>query len=101
MNAPGRHGSAVTGDAVAVIWSADDGQVVSATPTFGDLVGRPPGELIGRPAAELGLHVDASASGTVDDAEPWRITSAQVELRTVSGTARLVEARSHLMRVRG
>jgi PAS domain S-box-containing protein len=101
LNAPGRHGSAVTGDAVAVIWSADDGQVVSATPTFGDLVGRPPGELIGRPAAELGLHVDASASGTVDDAEPWRVTSAQVELRTVSGAARLVEARSHLMRVRG
>ena len=85
----------------AVIWSADDGQVVSATPTFGDLVGRPPGQLIGRPAAELGLHVDASASGTVDDAEPWRVTSAQVELRTVTGAARLVEARSHLMRVRG
>ncbi|MEP6642520.1 MAG: PAS domain-containing protein, partial [Gaiellales bacterium] len=83
-----------------MIWSADDGQVVSATPTFGDLVGRPTEELIGRPAAELGLHVDASARGTVDDVEPWRITSAQVELRTVSG-ARLVEARSHLMRVRG
>ena len=61
---------------------------------FGDLVGRPPAELIGRPAAELGLHVDASARGTVDDVEPWRVTSAQVELRTVSGTARLVEARS-------
>jgi signal transduction histidine kinase len=101
LNVPGRHGSAVTGDAVAVIWSADDGQVVSATPTFGDLVGRPPEELIGRPAAELGLHVDASASGTVDDVEPWRITSAQVELRNVSGTPRLVETRSHLMRVRG
>ena len=29
------------------------------------------------------------------------MTSAQVELRTVTGTARVVEARSHVMRVRG
>jgi signal transduction histidine kinase len=100
LNVPGRHGAAVTGDAVAVVWSADDGQVVSATPTFADLIGRPPAELVGLPATELGLHVGASASGTVDDVEPWRVTSAQVELRTVSGTARLVEARSHVMRVR-
>jgi signal transduction histidine kinase len=100
LNVPGRHGSAVTGDAVAVVWSADDGQVVSATPTFADLIGRPPAELVGLPAAELGLHVGASARGTVDDVEPWRVTSAQVELRTASGTTRLVEARSHVMRVR-
>ena len=57
MNVPGRRGSAVTGDAVAVVWSADDGRVVSATPAFGDLVGRPPADLIGLPAADLGLHV--------------------------------------------
>jgi signal transduction histidine kinase len=100
LNVPGRHGAAVTGDAVAVVWSADDGHVVSATPAFADLIGRPPAELVGLPAAELGLHVGASASGTVDDVEPWRVTSAQVELRTVSDTARLVEARSHVMRVR-
>ena len=101
FNVPGRHGAAVTGDAVAVVWSADDGQVVSATPAFGDLVGRPIGELIGRPAIDLGLHVDASAGGTVDDVEPWRVTSTQVDLRTVTGTDRVVEARSHVMRVRG
>jgi PAS domain-containing protein len=101
LNVPGRHGAAVTGDAVAVVWSADDGQVVSATPAFGDLIGRPPAEVVGLPAAELGLHVGASASGTVDDVEPWRVTSAQVELSTASGAARLVEARSHVMRVRG
>jgi signal transduction histidine kinase len=101
VNVPGRHGSAVSGDAVAVVWSADDGQVVSATPAFADLVGRPPSELIGLPAAQLGLHVGAAAGGTVDDVEPWRVTSSQVELRTVSGTTRVVEARSHVMRVRG
>jgi signal transduction histidine kinase len=101
LNVPGRQGSAVTGDAVAVVWSADDGQVVSATPTFADLLGRPPRELVGSPAADLGLRIDASACGTVDDVEPWRVTSAQVELRTAAGAARLVEARSHVMRVRG
>ena len=64
-------------------------------------MGRPPADLIGLPAAGLGLDVGAPASGTADDVEPWRVTSAQVELRRVSGTVRLVEARSHVMRVRG
>ncbi len=101
MNAPGRRGSAITGDAVAVVWSADDGQVVSATPAFSELVAWPPDALIGRPATDLGLHIDASAAGTVDDVEPWRVTSTQVELSTSSSAKRLVEARSYVMRVRG
>jgi signal transduction histidine kinase len=101
VNVPGRHGAAVTGDAVAVVWSADDGRVVSATPAFCELVGSPSDALIGRPAAELGLHVDPSAAGTVDDVEPWRVTSAQVELSASSMAVRVVEVRSHVMRVRG
>ena len=101
MNAPGRRGSAITGDAIAVVWSADDGQVVSATPAFSELVAWPSDALIGRPATDLGLHIDASAGGTVDDVEPWRVTSTQVELSTNSAAKRLVEARSYVMRVRG
>jgi signal transduction histidine kinase len=101
VNAPGRRGSAVTGDAIAVVWSADDGRVVSATPAFSELVAWPPAALIGRPAIELGLHIDASAGGTVDAVEPWRVTSTQVELSTSSAAKRLVEARSYVMRVRG
>lgn len=101
LKASERLGSVVTDDAVAVVWSADDGQVVSATPTFCDLVGWRQGELVGRPAAELGLHVDASDRAAVDDTEPWHVTSAQVELHTRSNATLPVEARSHLTRVRG
>ena len=101
LKASERLGSVVTDDAVAVVWSADDGQIVSATPTFCDLVGWRHGELVGRSAADLGLHVDASDRGAADDTEPWRVTSAQVELHTRSNATMPVEARSHLMRVRG
>jgi PAS domain-containing protein len=101
LKASERLGSVVTDDAVAVVWSADDGQVVSATPTLCDLVGWRQGELVGRPAVELGLQVDASDRGAVDDTEPWRVTSVQVELHTRSNATLPVEARSHVMRVRG
>jgi signal transduction histidine kinase len=96
-----RLGSVVADDAVAVVWSADDGRVVSATPTFCDLVGWRPRDLVGRSAAALGLHVAASDRGAADDTEPWRVTSAQVDLHTQSNGSTRVEARSHLMRVRG
>ena len=101
LKASERLGSVVTDDAVAVVWSADDGEIVSATPTFCDLVGWRHGELVGRSAADLGLHVAASDRGAADDTEPWRVTSAQVELHTRSDATMPVEARSHLMRVRG
>lgn len=91
----------MVGAAVAVVWSPDDESVVSATPTFCELVGWRPEELSGRTAAELGLHLHVLQDERSDDAESWRVMSAQVELRTAGGDVRLVEARSHLMWVRG
>jgi signal transduction histidine kinase len=85
----------------AVVWSIDDGQVVSATPAFCGLVGWSEEELVGRPAGELGLRLDVPASSSAGDADPDRESGGLVELLTQAGTPVTVEARSQEMTVRG
>jgi PAS domain S-box-containing protein len=85
----------------AVVWSVDDGRVVSATPAFCELVGWSQEELVGRSAGELGLRVEASASGAARDSGSPTAVGGLVTLATSSGTPVVVEARSLLMSLRG
>jgi signal transduction histidine kinase len=85
----------------AVVWSIDDGQVVSATPAFCGLVGWSEEELVGRPAGELGLRLEVPAGSAAEDTDPDRETGGMVELLTQAGTPVTVEARSQEMTVRG
>jgi PAS domain S-box-containing protein len=85
----------------AVVWSIDDGLVVSATPSFCELVGWSEEELVGRPASELGLLLDVSAGNPARTTDAERESGGSVKLVTQPGAPVVVEARSQEVTVRG
>jgi PAS domain S-box-containing protein len=85
----------------AVVWSVDDGLVVSATPSFCGLVGWSEEELVGRPAGDLGLRLDVSVGKAGRRMYAAEGAGGSVELATHSGPPVVVEARSQEMTLRG
>jgi PAS domain S-box-containing protein len=85
----------------AVVWSVDNGLVVSATPSFCRLVGWSEAELVGRPAGNLGLRLDVSARQAGRRTYAEEGAGGSVALATQSGAPVVVEARSQEMTLRG